>query len=61
MLAAGVVDRLVIFRAPVVLGAGSLPAFGSSPESRSFPASQWRTVDHRRLDDDEMTVYAPVR
>lgn len=61
MLAAGVVDRLVIFRAPVILGAGALPAFGSSPESRTFTGSQWRIIDRRLLDDDEMTVYAPVR
>src|SRR5690606_13977582 len=31
LLAAGAVARLVIFQAPVLLGAGALPAFGSAP------------------------------
>jgi diaminohydroxyphosphoribosylaminopyrimidine deaminase/5-amino-6-(5-phosphoribosylamino)uracil reductase len=53
------VDRLVIFRAPLVLGAGSLNAFGSSMAVRAADAPRWRLVEARRFGDDEMTVYAP--
>jgi diaminohydroxyphosphoribosylaminopyrimidine deaminase / 5-amino-6-(5-phosphoribosylamino)uracil reductase len=55
------VDRLVIFRAPLVLGAGSLNAFGSAPAVRAADAPRWRLVESRRFEDDEMTVYAPSR
>jgi diaminohydroxyphosphoribosylaminopyrimidine deaminase / 5-amino-6-(5-phosphoribosylamino)uracil reductase len=54
-----VVDRLVIFRAPLVLGAGSLNPFGSLPAVRAADAPRWRLVESRRFEDDEMTVYAP--
>jgi diaminohydroxyphosphoribosylaminopyrimidine deaminase/5-amino-6-(5-phosphoribosylamino)uracil reductase len=53
------VDRLVIFRAPLVLGAGSLNAFGTAPAVRAAEAPRWRLVESRRFEDDEMTVYAP--
>jgi diaminohydroxyphosphoribosylaminopyrimidine deaminase / 5-amino-6-(5-phosphoribosylamino)uracil reductase len=53
------VDRLVIFRAPVVLGAGSLNAFGGVPPFTIESAPRWRVVQSRRFGDDEMTVYKP--
>jgi diaminohydroxyphosphoribosylaminopyrimidine deaminase/5-amino-6-(5-phosphoribosylamino)uracil reductase len=53
------VDRLVIFRAPLVLGAGSLNAFGTAAAVRAAEAPRWRLVESRRFGDDEMTVYAP--
>jgi diaminohydroxyphosphoribosylaminopyrimidine deaminase/5-amino-6-(5-phosphoribosylamino)uracil reductase len=53
------VDRLIIFRAPIVLGAGSLNAFGGVPPSTIDTAPRWTVVDARRLGDDEMTVYKP--
>ena len=53
------VDRLVIFRAPLVLGAGSLNAFGTVEPVRAADAPRWRLVESRRFEDDEMTVYAP--
>jgi diaminohydroxyphosphoribosylaminopyrimidine deaminase / 5-amino-6-(5-phosphoribosylamino)uracil reductase len=53
------VDRLVIFRAPLVLGAGSLNAFGTASAVRAAEAPRWRLVESRRFGDDEMTVYAP--
>jgi len=60
LLSGGFVDRLVIFQAPVLLGAGALPAFGAvSPGSGV--AAQWRVVERRTFDDDLMTVYAPLR
>jgi diaminohydroxyphosphoribosylaminopyrimidine deaminase/5-amino-6-(5-phosphoribosylamino)uracil reductase len=58
LLQAGVVDRLIIFRAPVILGHGALPAFDALPP-RSIPdAPRLRVVARRLLGDDEMTTYA---
>ena len=53
------VDRLVIFRAPILLGAGSLNAFGGLPSGAIESAPRWRLVEARRFGDDEMTVYKP--
>jgi diaminohydroxyphosphoribosylaminopyrimidine deaminase/5-amino-6-(5-phosphoribosylamino)uracil reductase len=53
------VDRLVIFRAPIVLGSGALNAFGGMPGSTIDAAARWSIVEARRLGDDEMTVYKP--
>ncbi|HEV7993683.1 MAG TPA: bifunctional diaminohydroxyphosphoribosylaminopyrimidine deaminase/5-amino-6-(5-phosphoribosylamino)uracil reductase RibD [Gemmatimonadaceae bacterium] len=53
------VDRLVIFRAPMVLGGGSLNAFGSLPGVRVADAIRWRVVHAERLGDDELSIYAP--
>jgi diaminohydroxyphosphoribosylaminopyrimidine deaminase/5-amino-6-(5-phosphoribosylamino)uracil reductase len=58
LLAAGLVDRLVIFRAPVLLGAGALPAFGGATPDEV--TARWRVVESRSFGDDEMTVYAPA-
>jgi diaminohydroxyphosphoribosylaminopyrimidine deaminase/5-amino-6-(5-phosphoribosylamino)uracil reductase len=54
-----VVDRLVIFRAPLLLGTGALGAFGTLPAATINDAPRWRIVQAARLGDDEMTVYAP--
>ena len=54
------VDRLIIFRAPLVLGAGALSAFGGLPAARVTDAARWRIVNAARFGDDEMTVYAPL-
>ena len=53
------VDRLIIFRAPLVLGGGALNAFGSMPPSRAGDAPRWRLLRTQRFEDDEMSVYAP--
>ena len=53
------VDRLIIFRAPIVLGGGSLNVFGGHPPVRVDAAPRWRIVSTRRFGDDEMTVYKP--
>ena len=61
LLNAGWVDRLIIFRVPVLLGAGALSAFGSVASS-PLGDSRWSIVEHRMFGDDSMTVYrAPGR
>lgn len=59
-LTAGLVDRLVIFQAPVLLGAGALPAFGEVSLGSELAADRWRVVDRRAFGEDQMTVYAPA-
>ena len=53
------VDRLIIFRAPLVLGGGALNAFGGLPPVTVSAAGRWHVIDAQRFGDDEMTVYAP--
>jgi diaminohydroxyphosphoribosylaminopyrimidine deaminase/5-amino-6-(5-phosphoribosylamino)uracil reductase len=59
LLREALVDRLVIFRAPLVLGGGALGAFGGIPPVRVQDAPRWRLLEARRLEDDELTIYAP--
>ena len=58
LLAAGLVDRLVIFQAPVILGAGALSAFAAFPSQRAGQAPRFRVVERKALGADLMTVYA---
>jgi diaminohydroxyphosphoribosylaminopyrimidine deaminase/5-amino-6-(5-phosphoribosylamino)uracil reductase len=58
LLAAGLVDRLVIFQAPVILGAGALSAFAAFPAQRAGQAPRFRVVERKALGADLMTVYA---
>ncbi|HEY2850896.1 MAG TPA: bifunctional diaminohydroxyphosphoribosylaminopyrimidine deaminase/5-amino-6-(5-phosphoribosylamino)uracil reductase RibD [Gemmatimonadaceae bacterium] len=53
LLAANAVDRLVIFQAPVILGAGALPAFSSLHGFERF-----KVLERRDFGEDLMTVYA---
>jgi diaminohydroxyphosphoribosylaminopyrimidine deaminase/5-amino-6-(5-phosphoribosylamino)uracil reductase len=59
LLGAGVVDRLIIFQAPVVLGAGARSAFAHVPAHVLPEAPRWRIVERRPIGQDVMTVYAP--
>jgi diaminohydroxyphosphoribosylaminopyrimidine deaminase/5-amino-6-(5-phosphoribosylamino)uracil reductase len=52
------VDRLIIFRAPVVLGAGALGAFSRAPGWSLERAPHLRVIKRRVVGDDEMTIYA---
>ena len=58
LLGANHVDRLIIFQAPVLLGAGSLPGFENAPSMAAAGARRLPIVRRTELDDDLMTVYA---
>jgi diaminohydroxyphosphoribosylaminopyrimidine deaminase/5-amino-6-(5-phosphoribosylamino)uracil reductase len=58
LLGHSLVDRLIIFQAPVILGAGALNAFGTAPPSLVRDAARHRVVERRAFADDLMTVYA---
>jgi len=55
----GFVDRLVIFQAPVLLGAGALSPFGAVSPGSGAP-ERWRVTERRGFGDDLMTIYAPA-
>ena len=52
------VDRLIIFRAPIVLGAGALGGFAHAPPIAVRGAPRLREIARRALGDDLMSVYA---
>jgi diaminohydroxyphosphoribosylaminopyrimidine deaminase / 5-amino-6-(5-phosphoribosylamino)uracil reductase len=58
LLQDALVDRLIIFRAPLLLGGGALNAFGALPATTVDGAARWRIVATERFEDDEMTIYA---
>lgn len=58
LLEAAVVDRLVIFQAPIVLGHGALNAFARAPAATVDGAERLPVVARRVLGDDVMTAYA---
>lgn len=53
------VDRLVIFQAPVLLGAGALNAFAAVPSAVTSHLGRWRVVQRTELEQDVMTILAP--
>jgi|SRR5687767_7831033 len=55
------VDRLVIFRAPVILGDGALGAFAGIASQDIEYAPRFVLLQSRTLDDDVMSVYSPSR
>jgi diaminohydroxyphosphoribosylaminopyrimidine deaminase/5-amino-6-(5-phosphoribosylamino)uracil reductase len=59
-LGAGSVDRLVIFQAPIVLGAGSLGAFSGIASHDLAHAPRFHAIRTRKFGDDVMTVYSPL-
>lgn len=56
--AAELVDRLVTFQAPVVLGANALAAFGSAPSQPARGARRLPVLGRRTVGDDLLTTYA---
>jgi diaminohydroxyphosphoribosylaminopyrimidine deaminase/5-amino-6-(5-phosphoribosylamino)uracil reductase len=60
-LAGDHVDRLVIFRAPVILGEGALGAFSGIASQEVEHAPRFTLLETRALGDDVMTTYAVRR
>jgi diaminohydroxyphosphoribosylaminopyrimidine deaminase/5-amino-6-(5-phosphoribosylamino)uracil reductase len=58
LLGASLVDRLIIFRAPVVLGAEALNAFAHAPPADVARLARLPILDRRVFGDDVMTTYA---
>lgn len=60
-LSADMVDRLLIYRAPIIVGAG-LPCIGDiGLGSLAEAHGRWRNVDRRTLGSDVLDVYERVR
>ncbi len=57
LLADGLVDRLVIFTAPVRLGADAVRPLQAGTPVQLDAAARYRLVAHRRLGDDLMAIY----
>jgi diaminohydroxyphosphoribosylaminopyrimidine deaminase/5-amino-6-(5-phosphoribosylamino)uracil reductase len=55
---ADLVDRLITFRAPVVLGRGAVPAFAEAPPVRAGEARRLPVLAERAFGDDVMTIFA---
>lgn len=60
-LAADAVDRLLIYRAPIVVGAGQTGVADIGLGSLSDAHGRWRQVDRRTLGTDTLEVYARTR
>lgn len=58
LMAHGLVDRLITFQAPVILGAGALPAFAALPAQGAAVAPRFRVAAREELGADLMTTYA---
>jgi len=52
------VDRLIIFRSPVVLGAGAPQAFAYARPGFESGLDRGQIVAEERFGDDVMTIYA---
>jgi diaminohydroxyphosphoribosylaminopyrimidine deaminase/5-amino-6-(5-phosphoribosylamino)uracil reductase len=58
LVSEGLVDHLITFQAPVILGAGALSAFAALPAQAVESAPRWRVVARQEFGDDLMTTYA---
>jgi diaminohydroxyphosphoribosylaminopyrimidine deaminase/5-amino-6-(5-phosphoribosylamino)uracil reductase len=56
-LAAGLVDRLLLYRAPLVIGGGRQAIGDIGLASLAEAHGQWRMSDRRRLGSDTLEVY----
>jgi diaminohydroxyphosphoribosylaminopyrimidine deaminase/5-amino-6-(5-phosphoribosylamino)uracil reductase len=57
-IAEGLVDRLIIFQAPVVLGDDALKAFSQIDGTAPPTPRRLRTIAHQAFGDDVMTTFA---
>jgi diaminohydroxyphosphoribosylaminopyrimidine deaminase/5-amino-6-(5-phosphoribosylamino)uracil reductase len=58
LLADDLVDRLIIFQAPIELGRGALRAFAHAPAEFARSLERRPIVERRAVGDDTMTIYA---
>lgn len=58
---AGLVDRLVLFQAPILLGADGVPLVGGLAVTRPEEGERWVPIDEHRLGEDRMLVLEPAR
>ena len=58
LISGAFVDRMILFQAPIILGAGALPAFGTALGGPARGAVRWRVLECAPYGDDLMTVYA---
>ncbi|MGI8510505.1 MAG: bifunctional diaminohydroxyphosphoribosylaminopyrimidine deaminase/5-amino-6-(5-phosphoribosylamino)uracil reductase RibD [Gemmatimonadaceae bacterium] len=58
MVDAGVVDRLIIFQAPIILGRGALHAFANATPRTVRAACRLEVLRRQEFGDDLMTTYA---
>ena len=58
LMAAGLVDRLIIFRAPVILGHDAINAFSGVAPQRAHSARRLRVISRKSFGPDLMTTYA---
>lgn len=56
-----VIDRLIIFQGPIVLGAGARHAFACAPETTIGKAARLAVLERRAFGDDSMIAYAVTR
>jgi diaminohydroxyphosphoribosylaminopyrimidine deaminase / 5-amino-6-(5-phosphoribosylamino)uracil reductase len=59
LLAAGLVDRIVAYVSPTVLGPGGLPAFPRPDVGTIADAEAWRLLSATTIDDDVRLEYEP--
>lgn len=60
-LRAGLVDRLVLFQAPILLGAEGVPLVGGLGVARPEAAPRWIPIEERRVGEDRMLVFEPAK
>jgi len=56
LIAAGLVDRLYLLQAPILLGRDGVPAFGELAGERLDDVARWRVAGRRVLGVDALTV-----
>jgi len=60
-LRADLVDRLLLYRAPIVIGAGLAGIGDIGLTDLAYAHGRWRLGDERRLGEDRLEVYVRVR
>ncbi|HST36256.1 MAG TPA: bifunctional diaminohydroxyphosphoribosylaminopyrimidine deaminase/5-amino-6-(5-phosphoribosylamino)uracil reductase RibD [Allosphingosinicella sp.] len=60
-LAADLVDRLLVYRAPILIGEGKPALTGIGLHSLSGAHARWRLADTRQLGSDTLQVYERLR